>query len=78
MTVKFEHADEDEDARHVAEQAERLLDALPYDPDDALHLMMLVVAGLIADSPREDRIGKIQELRQILKDFLGVEGSALQ
>ena len=78
MTVKFEHADEDEDARHVSEQAERLLAALPYDPDDALHLMMLVVAGLIADSPREDRIGKIQELRQILKDFLGVEGSALQ
>ena len=29
MTVKFEHADEDEDARHVSEQAERLLAALP-------------------------------------------------
>ena len=78
MAMKFKHADDDVNARHVAEQAERLLDALPYDKDDALRLMMLVVAGLIADSPREDRIGKIQELRQILKDFLGVEGSALQ
>jgi hypothetical protein len=78
MAVKFKHADDDVNARHIAKQAERLLDALPLDPDDALHLMMLVVAGLIADSPQEDRIGKIQELRQILKDFLDVERSALQ
>ena len=78
MAVKFKHADDDAEARHIAKQAERLLDALPLDPDDALHLMMLVVAGLIADSPQEGRIEKIQELRQILKDFLDVERSALQ
>ena len=28
MTVKFEHADEDEDARHVSEQAEDILRAV--------------------------------------------------